>query len=394
MRILMIHNYYQTRGGEDVSTDQEVRRLRAHGHAVHLYTRHNDEIKTWSPAMKARLAGETTWSNRTFREIKQVVYDFRPDIAHVQNFFPLITPSAHYACRSFGVPVVQSLRNYRLFCPIGVFLRNGRVCEACLNHSLWRGVMYACYHDSRLQTATVALMLAVHRRLHTWQRQVAAFVTLSEFARSKAIAGGIPAERVFVRPNFLETDPGTGTDHRDGALFVGRLSPEKGLDTLLDAWAKVAHIPLQIVGDGPLRSWVEDQLATRALPHVTLTGPLPQATVFDKMKTSRLLVMPSRSYETFGRTIMEAYATATPVIASNLGAVGEIVDDGETGWLIPPGDASALAERVNWLWEHPTEAAMMGQQGRRVFEAKYLAQPADDDRLMAIYRHAIASAGS
>ena len=393
MRILMVHNYYQRRGGEDESTKCELRLLRKRGHDVRLYSRHNDEIKTFSLLRKGLLFFEPTWSWKSHQEMKSVIREFKPEVVHFQNFFPLISPSAYYACAESDVPVIQTLRNYRLLCPIGSFSRNGRVCEECLMHSLWRGIRYGCYHDSRIQTASIALMLGVHRLLNTWQERVDAFIALTEFSSRKFIEGGLPASKLFIRPNFLDRDPGIGEELRDYALFVGRLSEEKGLTTLLEAWRGLPKVPLKIIGDGPLRPQLEGFVRQHALMQVELIGFVHQDVVLAYLKRASFLVMPSVWYETFGRTIIEAYATGTPVLASRLGAMAEIVETGWTGLHFTPGNSEDLAAKVNWAWRHPKEIAEMSREARREYEEKYTAER-NYEMLMEIYQMAIEKAGS
>jgi glycosyltransferase involved in cell wall biosynthesis len=384
MRILMVHNYYQQWGGEDESTEQELQLLQRHGHEVRLYFRHNDEIKTFSSLRKGLLFFEPTWSLRSYRETKHIVREFKPEIAHFQNFFPLVSPSAYYACAESGVPVVHTLRDYRLLCPIGWFVRNGEVCEACLAHSLWRGVLYGCYHGSRIQTASIALMLVAHRLLKTWLRKVDVYIALTEFSRRKFIEGGLPKSKIFVRPNFLDKDPGLGGPIREYALFVGRLSPEKGLVTLLEAWRDLPDVPLKIIGDGPLRSWIEEYIVQNELGQIELVGFVPLQRVLQYLQKALFLVMPSVWYETFGRTIIEAYATGTPVIASRLGAMVDLVEEGETGFLFNPGEPGDLAARVQYALEHPEKMARWGREARYVFEHKYSSDSAYKT-LMEIY---------
>ena len=385
MKVLIVHNYYQHWGGEDESTVQEFRLLKRYGHEVQLYFRHNDEIKSFSPLRKVLLFFEPTWSLRSYREIKKVIQEFRPEVAHFQNFFPLISPSAYYACAESGVPIIQTLRNYRLLCPIGYFFRNGTICEDCLKHTLWRSIRYSCYHNSRIQTASIALMLKTHNLLKTWQKKVDAFIALTEFSRRKFIEGGLPESKIFVRPNFLEEDPGVGESVREYALFVGRLSPEKGLVTLLEEWCNLPDVPLKIVGDGPMRRWIEEYIRRNELRQIELVGFVPLKVVLKYLKKALFLVMPSIWYETFGRTIIEAYATGTPVIASRLGAMAELVEDGRTGMLFNPNEPGDLTSKVQYVLEHPEEMARLGQEARYVFEQRYSSKSAYMS-LIEIYR--------
>jgi len=385
-RVLMIHNYYQQWGGEDASTEQEVDLLRKHGHEVLLYSRHNDEIKSYSLLRKGLLFFETAWSWRSYREIKRVIQQYRPDIAHFQNFFPLISPSAIYACRESGVPVVQSLRDYRLLCPTGWYFRSGSVCEEC-KVSLWKAVRYGCYHSSHIQTMSIALMIKMHRLLRTWYRIIDAYIALTEFSRNKFIEGGLPQSKIFVRHNFLSNMPVFRRTEKRYALFVGRLSAEKGLDTLLKAWRKLPNVPLKIVGDGPLRKWIQEFTERFGLDQVKMYGFLPHEEVLDCLSKAFFLVAPSRWYEGFPRVILEAYALGVPVVASDLGSMSELVRDKETGLLFKVGDSEDLAYKARLAIERPVDLARWGERAHQIFEEQYTVRSAYE-RLINIYKYA------
>ena len=250
MRILSVHNRYQIRGGEDESRQSEENLLREMGHQVEVYEEHNDRISTMNPL---RVASKTIWSQESHQITKRRLKEQHHDIIHVQNFFPLISPSVYYAAKEQGVPVVQTLRNYRLLCPNALFFRDGQVCEDCLGKFVpLPGVIHGCYRESRVASTAVASMITVHRTLRTWVDMVDIYIALTEFARQKFIEGGLPAEKIVVKPNFVNPDPGVGKGSGGYALFVGRLSVEKGLDTLLAAWEKLSQqMPLKIVGEEP-----------------------------------------------------------------------------------------------------------------------------------------------
>ncbi len=390
MRILIVHNYHQFRGGDDEATEQDVQLLQQHGHAVELYFRHNNDIKTFSGARKALLFLEPTASLKSYQEIKAAIQRFQPDVVHFQGFFPLVSPAAYYACAACRVPVIQALHDYRVLCAASTFFREGHVCEACLQTSPLPSIYHACYRNSRVQTASVALMLSLHHGLGTWQRQVDAFLVPSEFARRKFVQGGLNAQKLFVRPNFLTQDPGIGREPRRGVLYVGRLAAEKGIETLLEAWRSLPHIPLKIIGNGPLYAWVSDFIQDQGLHQVELLGYQPLATVIRTMQTAQVVVLPSVCYETFGRTILEAYATGTPVIVSDLGAIAELVQPQTTGLLFPPGDATALAHTVTTALADPDRLATWGEAGRRMFEQTFQAELAYT-QLMTVYEAAIAA---
>jgi glycosyltransferase involved in cell wall biosynthesis len=389
MKVLLVHNHYQQPGGEDTSMLAEEGVLRAAGHWVVEYIRHNDEIKDYGLGSKATLPLRTVWAWDSYREIKALLARERPDLAHFQNTFPLISPAAYYACREAGVPVVQTLRNYRLLCPAATFLNHGRLCEACVEHSLWRAVAHGCYRGSRAATATTALMLAVHRWLGTWTRLVDCYIALTEFGRRKFIEGGLPAEKIAVKANFVHPDPGAREGRGEYALFVGRLSEEKGLQTLLTAWVRLNNrISLEIVGDGPLRPTLQNETQRRMMGSIHFCGWMPRDRTLAAIKQARFLVFPSEWYEGFPVTIAEAFACGVPVICSRLGAMQEIVADGRTGLHFSPGNADDLAAKVEWAWAHPEEMAAMGRAARAEYEAKYTAER-NYQMLMDIYRRVI-----
>jgi glycosyltransferase involved in cell wall biosynthesis len=416
---LHFHNLYQQPGGEDGVMRAERELLARNGHRAVGYVRDNDEIAGHNLWQKATLGLRTVWARDSYQEIRALIASERPDIAHFHNTFPLISPAAYYACREAGVPVVQTLHNYRLLCPAATFQRDGRVCEECLGRSPWRGVWHGCYRDSRAATAATALMLSVHRWLGTWSKMVDCYIALTQFARAKFIEGGLPAEKIVVKPNFVYPDPmavaamspspnspggqrpplqadagqrpalrGDG-DHRSPlqyALFVGRLSPEKGVRTLLRAWQRLGNrIPLQVVGDGPLRAELEACASRHGLSNVLFHGQRTTDYVLAALHSACALVFPSEWYETFGRVAIEAFACGVPVIASRLGAMQEIVEDGRTGLHFTPGDADDLAAKVEWAWTHPNEMQAMGHAARAEYEAKYTAER-NYQMLMEIYQ--------
>jgi glycosyltransferase involved in cell wall biosynthesis len=292
------------------------------------------------------------------------------------------------------VPVVQAVQNYRLLCPGTNFLRDGKVCEECVQHGVWRGVRYGCYRGSRAATAVVAAMLTTHRVLGTWSRLIDCYLVPTQFGRRKFIEAGFPPDKLAVKPNFVYPDPGQGKGDRTYALYVGRLSPEKGLRTLLSAWAKLpTSIPLQIVGDGPMRAELEESALQLGLTSVCFRGSLPREQTMAAMRGARLLIFPSECYEGMPMTIIEAFACGTPVIASALGAPKEVVEDGRTGKLFNPSDPHELAENVTWAWEHPEAMELWGRQARSEYEAKYAAQ-GNYKVLMEVYQRAIQNYGS
>ncbi|MBI3609166.1 MAG: glycosyltransferase [Nitrospirae bacterium] len=389
MKILLVHNAYQQRGGEDAVFAAEAQLLAAQGHGIVQYHRHNDELRSggW---FGAALAGvNTVWSSGSYRALRDLLANEKPEVAHFHNTFPLISPAAYYACAEAGVPVVQTLHNYRLLCPAATFLRDGRMCESCLGRSVpWPGIVHGCYRDSRAATTAVSGMLTMHRALQTWKKKVDVYIVLSEFAREKFIEGGLPPERIVVIQNFVSPDPGPKTTPGEYALFVGRLSEEKGLGVLLAAWKSMGvDVPLRIAGNGPLRRELEAEAQRGEFGQISFLGQMTHAEILGLMKGARLLVFPSVWYEGFPMTIAEAFACGLPVIASRLGAMAEIVEDGHTGLHFTPGDAADLAAKVDWAWTHPREMQEMGRAARAEYEAKYTAEK-NYELLMGAYEFA------
>jgi glycosyltransferase involved in cell wall biosynthesis len=384
MRVLSVHNRYQIRGGEDEVCDSERHLLQQMGHHVELYEAHNQQVAQLGTL---RTAINTLWSTPTYQTLQQQLRQQPYDIVHVHNFFPLISPAVYYAAKAQGVPIVQTLHNYRLLCPNALFFRNGQVCEDCLGKFMpYPGVHHACYRDSRSASAVVATMLTLHRTLNTWTKTVDLYIALTEFARQKLIAGGLPPEKIRVKPHFVDPDPGIGDGKGGYALFVGRLSIEKGLDTLLAAWELLgSKIPLKIVGDGPLAPQVVQ--ITQKLPQVTWLGRQALSTVYELMGSAAMLIFPSQWYETFGRVAIESFAKGTPVVAADIGAIAELVDHGQIGLRFRPGDPEHLAEQVTWLLQHPRELAQMRQAARAEFETRYTAQH-NYQQLIALYERA------
>lgn len=385
MKVLVCHNYYQHPGGEDCAYLAERDLLTHFGHQVLEYIRRNEEIRVDGLLSKVSLGLQTIWADQSVREIRALLQRERPDIVHFHNTLPLISPAAYYPCRDAGVPVIQTVQNYRFVCPAATLYRNGRPCRECLDHSLWRGVQYKCYRESRSVTAAVALMLAFHRWRQTFSEMVDRYIVASEFVRSKLVEGGLPAEKITVKPNFIFPDPGMRQRTGEYALCVSRLVPEKGVRTLLKAFQRLPNtIPLRIVGDGPSRSELEAHKRGQNLSSVRFEGRLPRQRELESMGGARFLISASEWFEPFGMNIIEAFACGVPVITSSSGAPQEIVEDGRTGMHFTAGDPDDLAVKVRWAWGHPLEMEAMGKAARAEYEAKYSAER-NHQLLMKIY---------
>lgn len=386
MRIVRLHNFYQQAGGEDAVVASETKLLERHGHQVLSYHVHNDAI---SGMGKLTVAGKTIWNRQSYRDLRAFFAEHRPDIAHFDNTFPLISPAGYYAARDAGVPVVQTLHNYRLMCPVATFFRDGHVCEDCLGRDLpWPGVLHACYRNDRKTTAVAAAMLATHKLLRTYQDKVDLYIALTEFARRKYIEGGLPSARIVIKPNFVDEDPGAGSGDGGFALFVGRLTENKGVRVMLRAWQQVGGaLPLKIAGTGPLQAEVEAASGSHGIEYL---GRQPLERVMELMGQAVCLVFPSIWYEGMPRTIVESYAKGTPVIASRLGSMTELIEPGRTGFTFEAGNADELAAQLRRLAGDRTLAQSMRERARAIFLERYTAEE-NYRQLMAIYKRAMAT---
>ena len=424
MTILVAHNRYRIRGGEDSVFEAECRLLEEAGHRVVRYEKTNRDIP--DRGGRLGLALRTIWNPRTVREVRALIRAEKPDVVHCHNTFPLISPSIYWAAAREGVPVVQTLHNYRLACLDGYLFREGRVCEDCLGRAPWRGVCRRCYRGSRAQSATLAAMLLVHRLLGTYRRKVSRYIALTEFARDKFVAAGLPARKISVKTNAFAAaggeraglpatvvSPGSRANDAIRVVYVGRLSPEKGVDVLLRAWALLckeggdaptARPPqapggpnaaeprrgpaptCEIVGDGPERDALESLARELGVAdRVRFLGSIPREDALRELAGAALLVFPSLWYEQFAVTPLEAMALGVPVLASDIARAGTILEDGVTGRFFRAGDPAALAAALRELLDEPAALRRMGEAARAAFEASDCRPDRNLARLLGIY---------
>ena len=388
MKILVIHNRYQQRGGEAVAVEQEIDLLQSTDHDVIFYWRGNDEVRDTGLIQKASIPLRTVWAQDTVNQLRQLIKAEQPDVAHIHNTHFMISPAAVHICHEMGVPVVMTLHNYRLLCPVATFFRDGQVCEDCLSKSFqYPAVMHGCFRG-RAASTTLAVNNAVHRTINTWDK-VDLFVTPTAFARQKLIEGGFDGDKIVAKAHFLNNSLDTtavhhNEDHERFMLYAGRLSPEKGTHLLLEAWKALPDVPLKIVGDGPLMPEVERLLTEYPDLNIDSLGYMERDQLINMIESAETLIFPSTCYETFGMSIIEAFAVGTPVIAAGHGAPGELVTHGENGLHFTPGSADHLREQVCHLWDNPQVVHQFGQNARETYQTHYTAEK-NADLLQAIY---------
>lgn len=394
MKILQVHNFYGSSApsGENQVFTAEGELLASRGHELHTFTRHSDEIRSqgvWG-TMKGALA--TPWNPWMTWAVRRAIEHFKPDVVHVHNTFPLISPGIFHAIGHRAARVL-TLHNYRLFCPAAIPIRAGQVCTDCLDcHSVLPALRYGCYRGNRLATLPLAANVALHRHLGTWTKQVDAFIALTDFQRVRMIDAGLPADRVHIKPNFYPGNPiiVPWLDRRQSVVFVGRLTAEKGVLALVRAWLMWGESApeLRIVGDGGMRAELEQLAATIPMVPIRFLGQLDGAAAQDEIARARLLVLPSECFEGFPMVVRETFAFSTPAAVSNIGPLPSIVRQNENGVVFEPRNPQSLLQVVRAAWEKTGELEQLAMGARRSFEALYT-EDANYRMLMTIYEQAM-----
>lgn len=352
-RVLQVHNYYKVPGGEDSVVANEKRLLEEHGHTVFLYSRSNKEMEAFSIVRKLLLPFTSLFSLHTYHEVKRLIREENIDIVHVHNTLSLVSPSVYYAAFSCKVPVVQTLHNFRMLCPAATFLREGKICEDCVDKGLGCAVRYSCYRGSKLQTLMSVIILKFHRILGTYKRLN--YICLTEFNRkkflqlNKGVKECIDAKRVFVKANFVRIPEIELFDRKEQYIYIGRLEEAKGIYILLEAWRAFPKKPLLVCGSGPEEEKIRDFIERNQMHQVELRGQCTHEEVLRLLSESKALLMPTLWYEGQPMVIMEAYAVGTPVIASDIGNSGNMVLPGVSGMKFTCGDAQDLRKAVTKL---------------------------------------------
>jgi glycosyltransferase involved in cell wall biosynthesis len=372
MRVLIVHGAYQQFGGEDSVVRAERELLERHGDEVLLYSRRNDETKTFNTFQKAAFFPQTVYSYKTSGEISDVVHSFRPDVAFVHNVYPLLSPSVYHKLHALGVPAVQVLHNFRPFCPNGFYYTQGQICEACKGGNYLNAIRKRCYKDSYTLSGLYALTLGSNR-LAGMVDKISGFICLTEFFKIKMLEAGVPDSKLFVRPNFVYSPPLAENGNGAGkyAIYMGRLSPEKGCWTLIHAFERLPQVSLKILGTGPLEQELKDYVSRKGINNIEFLGFKSGDEKWRLLRNSLCLVLPSEWYENFPVTALEAFMAAKPVVATRMGGLPYIVEDGQSGLLFESGKVDELAEKVQRLADDPAGAVRMGARARHLSETKY-----------------------
>jgi glycosyltransferase involved in cell wall biosynthesis len=394
MKVLLVHNRYRTSApsGEDAAVRNEQRMLERGGVETVLFDRCNDDLAPSTVIGKLSVAANTVWSQRSRRELRLLLRREQPDLVHVHNTFAAMSPSIYGACKEQGLPVLQTLHNFRFFCPGGLFMRDGRPCEDCVDKGLIQSVRHRCYRGSLAATGTLAAMLAFHRAIGTYDRHIDRYIALTEFGRGRMLRAGVASGKISIKPNFLPDPPPAGDGSGQYVVFVGRLLQGKGTETLLQAWRQLPDVRLKILGDGALRPQLES-LAVREKLSVEFLGTRPRDEVLATIARARCLIVPSEWYEGFPMVIAESFACGTPVLASRIGSLQELVPDGVRGALFTPRDPGELVRRLRLLLSDDVGLRRMRRNSRTYFD-DHLTEQQNCATLSAVYTQLVADSTS
>jgi glycosyltransferase involved in cell wall biosynthesis len=384
MKVLQLHNLYRVAGGEDAVVYRERMLLQQHGHQVIALERSNGETDHWPAWQRARMLPDTFFSIASYRMIREICRRERPDVAHVHNVFFLLSPAVIYALDHENVPIIQTCHNFRFLCANAIFYTGGSLCERCIRGNYFHAAAHRCYHDSRAQSLALAASLAWHRYAGHWWNRIDAFIALSLFSRRKLIEGGLPEERTFLKPHFLDSNVAPPSVNGDYAVVMGRLHPEKDVQTAVEAFQHLPDQRLLVLGEGPLMEPLKARAQQLGLRNVEFRGFIGGAARFEILRQAKLLVLPSRVYENFSVSVLEAYAMGKPVVASRIGAIAEMVIENETGLLFEPGHPADLAQKIRQLIGQPERIIELGRAARAHFERHFTAAT-NYRQLMDIY---------
>lgn len=392
MKILLAHTFFQQFGGQDSVALSEHEALQRHGHEVIFYSRKNDEIKDFGVSQKIRFVKETVYSGRTERDLRSLVSANRPDIAYVHNIYPLISPSIYHVLYAMNIPVVQCIHDFRPLCSNGLFYTENQCCERCKGGNYLHGFVRRCYRDSYFLSGLYAFTLGVNRFAKVMDK-ISAFICLNEFYRAQFLEAGVPTEKLFVRPNSMDPPPeipGLAPETRDYAVYFGRLSPEKGLNTLVRAFEQAAPARLKIAGTGPMESGLKEYICKNKLENIEMVGFVSGPEKWSLLDNALFAVIPSEWYENFPVVALEFYAAGKPIVASRMGGLPSIISEGETGLLFTAGDANEIANKVRYMFSHPLDVDRMGRRARQLVETRYSREQSYQD-LMKIFQKVLAA---
>ena len=394
MKILLIHNYYQTYGGEDKGVSQECQLLEENGHDVYQYVRHNDEIKHYNLLKRILFLCGIFFNIKTVLDLRKALKTFSPDVAHIHNVFPLISPSAYVYLKLRKIPIIQAIHNFRFICSNGLFFIDGKICERCFKFN-FTPLFKRCFHNNLILSLLYSMTVFFYRFTGIYNACISKFICQAEFPRIKMVQAGYAEDKMVIKPNFLleseisstETNIDKINKKDKYCLYFGRLSEEKGIKTLLDAFRNITSFKLKIAGSGPLVSLVKSRLSSIIEYVGFVQGDEKNALI----EGAQFVVFPTEVYENFSRPVLEANGLKTMVLASSLVSLHGLIKENETGLFFMSGDINDLRNKVEFLSLHPEECQRMGKNGRNFAGSYAFSKEKNYKTLMLIYESALQS---
>lgn len=346
--VLIVHNYYQTPGGEDAVVENEKNMLKEKGHKVVLYTRNNNELNQMTKRQKLLLPLTTIFNIETYKDIKLLIKKEEIDIVHVHNTLNLISPAVYYAAKKMKVPVIQTVHNFRLLCPAATFYRNGSICEDCVKYGLSYAVKYNCYRHNKILTMACTITMWIHRILGIYGK--INYICLTDFNKNKLLKlKQIKSDQVFIKPNFVDNCSAfiPEENRKEQFIYAGRLDKLKGIDILFKTWKYMGNkAPKLIVcGIGPMEKWCKEFVKINNV-NIEMRGFVANSDVHTMIANSKGLILPTQWYEGFPMSIIEAFSVGTPVLCSDLGNAGNLISNGITGYKFNNKNIKEIADAV------------------------------------------------
>jgi glycosyltransferase involved in cell wall biosynthesis len=385
MKILICHNYYNSKSGEDIVIGEDIRILKERQIEVIEYTRSNRDIENYNIFQKTRFIAGTVYSKKSVRDIGEIIQEVRPDVALVQNVFPLISPSIYYALHTRQIPIVQLVYNYRLICPNAVLYTEGKICERCIHGNYTHAIVHKCFRNSYALSALYSVTLAAHRHTGNLSKLITAYITPDQFLKNKLVEGGFPDDRIFPVLNpFDVTQYAPSFTHKNYFVYFGRIVHEKGIFTLLGAMKALPNTRLMVVGDGDAYMDAKEFVLKEQLSNVQFTGPKYGASLLEILRDAIAVIVPTLWYDNSPMVIHQAFALGKPVIASDIDGIPEIVTNNETGLLFTPGDSMQLAEKIRLLEKDNNLLSRLSINARNKAETEFTSQHRYDGLMSVI----------
>ena len=364
MKVLIVHNFYKIRAGEFSVLKNEIKLLKDNGNEVITFYKDNKNIKSFFSKIIHFL--RIVYSRNIFNEFDNYLKQNKPDVIHVHNFFPIMTPAIFFAAKKNNIPIIHTLHNYRLICPTSTLMHNNRIYEKSIINGPFSTIIDKVYRNSYLGTFALARMISYHKKYNTWDNQVDKFIALTNFSKSKFVEANFLSHKIEIKSNFVFDMYDPDSDKKEYALFIGRISEEKGIRYLIKAWEKIDY-KLIIAGTGPLENFIRSRLNE----NIIFLGKQNKEEIRNLMNAASFLIIPSIWYEGFPMVILEAYSAGLPVLGSRIGSIEEVVLDDITGLHFESNNSRDIVKKVNRIIKNRELLKKLSKNARKEYLEKY-----------------------